>query len=197
MRFRVLTLQAWQPNYNNSLNLWLAPPLLWLSLYLRYLHLPLQSAPLLWFRLLCLNSKQGLNSSLPQTSLVNKAPVGLSLTLVPYICVWSWSSSAAMRRKFSGLSSFSKKDRLWGGLRTSFARRQTLASFLSNPGPTLNNSSGVNSFQSMWKQILLISWKGLHTIKETGQWTITWTVSKSWPQMLDTWTPWTLVVKFY
>ena len=143
-----LPLWAWQPNYNNSLNSWPVLPLLQPLLYLQYLYLFLLSAVLPQSQLLHLNSKQGKNFSLPQTSPVNKVPVEPSLTLVCYICTWFQSSLAVTRRKSSGPLLFSKIDRLQGGPRTSFARRQTLASFLFNPGPTLNNSSRVNFFWS-------------------------------------------------
>ena len=103
--------QVWQPNYNNSPNSWPALLLLQLLLCLRHQHLLLLSAPLPWSQTLYLNSKQGQNSPLPQTSLVNKVLVGPSSTPAPSICTWPQSSSAAMRRKSSGPSPSSKKGR--------------------------------------------------------------------------------------
>ena len=50
---------------------------------------------------------------------------------------------------------FFKDEQLRGGLRTSFARKRTPASFPSNPGSTSNNNSGANSFCSIRKQMLL------------------------------------------
>jgi len=41
--------------------------------------------------------------------------------------------------------------------------------FLSSPGPTSNDSSGVNSSQSMQKQMPLTLWKAPYTTKETGR----------------------------
>jgi len=79
--------------------------------------------------------------------------------------------------KSSGPSPSSRMDVLQSGLKTSFARRQTLAFFQFDPGPTLNNSSGVNSFRSTQKRTPSTLWRGLRTIKETGRWTITWTAS--------------------
>jgi len=49
--------------------------------------------------------------------------------------------------------------------------------FLSSLGPTLNDSSGVNSSWSMQKQMPLTLWKAPHTTKETRRWTIIWTAS--------------------
>ena len=114
------------------------------------------------------NSGQGQNSLLPLTSPVNETLVEPSLTPVCCICTWPQSSSAVMRRKSFGPSPFSEMDRLQGGPRTSFTRRWTLASFPSNPGPTLNNNSGVNSFWSMQKWMLLRPWKALHITKKTS-----------------------------
>ena len=48
--------------------------------------------------------------------------------------------------------------------RTSFARRQTLASSQFDPRLTSNNNSGVNSFWSTQKQTPLTLWRGLRTI---------------------------------
>jgi len=87
------------------------------------------------------------------------------------------SSSPAMRKKSSGPSPSSRMDVLQSGPKTSFARRRTPAFFQFDPGPTSNNNSGVNSFWSMQKRTPSTLWRGLHTIKETGQWTITWTAS--------------------
>ena len=53
------------------------------------------------------------------------------------------------KKKSSGPSPSLRMDMLQSGLRTSFARRRTLASSQFNPGLTLNNNSRVNSFQSM------------------------------------------------
>ena len=64
---------------------------------------------------------------------------------------------------------FFKDGRAMRWSETSFARRQTLVSFLSNPGPTSNNSSRVNSFWSIRKQTPLMLWKAPHIIKETRQ----------------------------
>ena len=135
------------------------------------LHLP----PLL--QPLRLNSEQGRNFPLPPTSPANGAPDEPFSTPALCICVWSQSSSLAMRKKSSGPSPFSRMDVLRSGPRTSFARRRTPAFFQFNPGSTLNNNFRVNFFQSMQKQTLSTLWKGLCTIKGTGQWMITWIVS--------------------
>ena len=142
----MLPLQAWQPNYNNSLNSWPALLPLWPSLHLQYLHLP-------WSWLLYLNSEQGQNSPLSQTSPVNEILVELSLTSVRCICTWPQSSLVATRKKSSELLLFSRMKGLPGGPKTSFTRKRILVFFPFNPGPTLNGSSRVSSFQSTRKRM--------------------------------------------
>ena len=143
----------------------------------RCLCLPLQLHLLPLLRPLRLNSEQGRNFPLPPTSPANGALDEPSSTPALCICVWPQSSSPATRKKSFGPSPSSRTDVLRSGPRTSFARRQTPAFFQFNPGSTSNNNSGVNSFQSMQKRMPSTLWKGLRTIKGTGQWTITWTAS--------------------
>ena len=107
-------------------------------------------------------------SPLPQTSLANRVLDEPFSTPARCICAWPWSSLLATRKKSSGPSPSSRMDMLQSGLRTSFARRWTLASSQFNPGLTLNNNSRVNSFQSMQKRTPSTLWRGLRTIKETG-----------------------------
>ena len=112
-------------------------------------------------------------SPFPQTSPANRVLDEPSSTPACCICAWPWSSLPAMRKKSSGPSPSSRMDMLQSGPRTSFTRRWTLASSQFNPGLTLNNNSRVNSFWLMQKQMLSTLWRGLCTIKETEQWTIT------------------------
>ena len=120
-------------------------------------------------------SKQqtGQNSLFLQTSPANRVSDELSSTPACCICAWPRSSSPAMRKKSSGPLPSSRMDVLRSSLRTSFTRRRTLVSSQFDPGPTLNNNSRVNSFQSMQKQTPSTLWRGFCTIKETGRWTIT------------------------
>jgi len=61
-------------------------------------------------QLLRLNSKQGQNSLLLQTSLVNGVLGEPSSTPAYCICTWPWSSSPAIRKKSSGPSPSSRMD---------------------------------------------------------------------------------------
>ena len=108
-------------------------------------------------------------SPLPQTSPANRVPDEPSSTPARCICAWPWSSLPATRKKSSGPLPSSRMDMLRSSPRTSFTRRWTLASSQFNPGLTSNNNSRVNSFRLMQKQTLSTLWRGLCTIKETGQ----------------------------